>query len=157
MYNCPNTENIGSILTRYFSILGQLYTVQLIMCGLLNGFCIEILLFYYIQWMKTGFGGHYLRTFCTRFKLSRIGQWPVHKHKRFTRVIVKQETKQKRNETSRNETKQDKAETKRTETRHNRNETEPKKSSISIICFLFTRSRLCCFFQKTFQDYQVNP
>ena len=67
------------------------------------------------------------------------------------------ETKQKRNETSRNETKQDKAETKRTETRHNRNETEPKKSSISIICFLFNRSRLCCFFQKTFQDHQVNP
>jgi hypothetical protein len=34
-------------------------------------------------------------------------------------VIVKQETKQKRNETSRNET------------RHNRNETKPKKSSIN--------------------------
>ena len=58
-------------------------------------------------------------------------------------------------ETKQNDTKQ--AEAKRNETRHNRNETEPKKSSISIICFLFTRSRLCCFFQKTFQDYQVNP
>jgi allophanate hydrolase subunit 2 len=72
--------------------------------------------------MKTGFGGHYLRTFCTRFKLSRIGQWPVHKHKRFTRVIVKQETKQKRN---RNETKQ--AETKRNKIKQKRN--EPKRDT----------------------------
>ena len=48
----------------------------------------------------------------------------------YKRVIVKQETKKKRNETKQaetkrntTETKQDKAETKRNETRHNRNET----------------------------------
>ena len=41
------------------------------------------------------------------------------------RVIVKQETKQKRNETKQ-------AETKRSETRHNRNETKPNKSSMNI-------------------------
>ena len=45
------------------------------------------------------------------------------------RVIVKQETKQKRNEakqaeTKRNETKQDKAETKRNEIQQKRNETK---------------------------------
>ena len=53
-----------------------------------------------------------------------IDFWPQDQHHRRGWVIVKQETKKKRNETSRNETK-------RNETIHNRNETKPKQSSIN--------------------------
>ena len=53
-----------------------------------------------------------------------IDFWPQDQHHRRGWVIVKQETKQKRNETSRNETKRNETQQKRNKIKQKRNETK---------------------------------